>query len=79
MYADVSIIVDGVLEEESTFTDQALMDDYLATIAEEAEGHGYPVEVFVVWHEHDPSDGECVCVQYLTDNKPYATHNVRGG
>jgi ABC-type molybdenum transport system ATPase subunit/photorepair protein PhrA len=75
-YAEVSVVVDGGLDEERTFYDETLMRDFLATVEGEAKDHGYPTEVFVLHHEHEPMD-ECACVQYLQDHKPFAEYNVR--
>lgn len=70
MYAEVDLIVEGALEESETFGDETLMAHRIAEWDEELRGDGYPGEVFVVWHDHAP--GECECVQYLQDGKPYA-------
>ncbi|PZR66789.1 MAG: hypothetical protein DLM66_12875 [Candidatus Dormiibacter spiritus] len=78
-YADVSVVVNGALDEERTFTDQLLLDDYVAQVGEEAGGDGYPTEVFVVWHEHDPDVEECECAQFLTNHHPYAAWNTGKG
>jgi len=74
MYAEVTVIVDGALEESQTFHDEALMRDFIDTIREEAEGHGYLTEVFVMYHDH--ADGiDCECAQYVTDHHPTYTYN----
>lgn len=74
-YADLDVIVDGALEESVTFHDETVMREYISEIEEEAKDHGYPTEVFVVFHEHEDNI-ECECVQYLTDHHPYVTFNV---
>lgn len=74
MYADVTVVVDGAVEEEERFTDETLMLDYVRTLEDEAAGHGYPVEVFILRHEHEPR--ECECVQFLQDHKPAYRFNV---
>jgi len=71
MYADVTVIVDGAVEEEERFTDEAMMRDYIAGIEEEQVGHGYPVEVYVIEHDHAPA--ECECHQYVQDGRPRFT------
>jgi hypothetical protein len=73
-YADVSVVVDGALEEEHRFTDEALMTDYIRTVQDEAEGHGYRTEVFILEHDHEPA--ECECIQYVQDHKPAYTFNA---
>jgi hypothetical protein len=76
-YADVSVIVDGALEESETFHDETLMNDYIGKIEDEAKDHGYETQIYVVFHEHEDLEGdqECQCIQYLTDHHPYATFN----
>jgi hypothetical protein len=78
-YAEVTVIVDGAFEESETFHDEALLSHYIAAIQDEAEGHGYPTEVYVLWHEHDDEGEECECVQYVTDHRPYASWNIEKG
>jgi hypothetical protein len=75
MYVDVSVIVDGALDEEVTFHDEILLQQYLADVEADANGDGYHTEVYVVWHDH--ADGvECECIQYLSDYAPAHSYNV---
>ena len=76
-YAEVSVIVNGALEEEETFTDYLLLEEYVKNIESDAEDHGYLTEVHIVQHEHEPlqGDDECACVQYLTDHHPTYVYN----
>ena len=78
MYAEVTVLVEGALEEVETFTEEAKLDDYIETWREDAEGSGYPCEVFVTYHEHRPldADEECHCHQYLTDHRPTYAWNI---
>lgn len=76
MYAEVTVIVNGALEEEETFHDYALMDAFLAEVRREASSHGYPTEVFVLYHEH-PLQAECECIQFETDHHPLFTYNLK--
>jgi hypothetical protein len=76
IYADVSVIVNGALEEERTFHDETLMNDYLGQIEDEAKGDGIRTEIYVLWHEHDDMDG-CACIQYATDHHPYAVYDYQ--
>lgn len=46
-HATVDVIVNGALEESATFTDETLMADFIAGVREDAEGDGYPTEVFI--------------------------------
>ncbi len=78
MYLDASVIVDGALEEDSTFHDYLVFEAWLEGVKEDAASHGYLTEVFVVEHDHADleQDEECACVQYLTDHHPYLTLNA---
>jgi hypothetical protein len=76
-YSEISVVVDGALEEEQTFTDYLLEAEYLDRIEEEATDHGYPTEVFRLYHEHNPSDEDCGCIQYVQDHHPYASYNTK--
>lgn len=73
-YAEVSVVVDGALEESETFYDETPLSEYVESIRQEAEGHGYPTEVYVLYHDHSPS--ECECAQYVTDHHPAYSWNV---
>jgi hypothetical protein len=70
MYAEVMVVVDGAMEEAEEFSDDTLMMDYIRGIEEEQRDHGYPVEVFVLEHEHEPTGDECACAQYAQDHRP---------
>ena len=72
MYAELSVIIDGALDEDATFYDETLLSAWLDGLQEDANSDGYTREVYRVDHEHDYSD-ECECVQYLTDHHPYRT------
>jgi hypothetical protein len=68
-YADVTVIVEGAVEEDSIFTDEVRLRKYIGQIEEQAKGDGYHTEVFILRHEHSP-DVECECAQYVTDGRP---------
>ena len=71
-YDDVSVVVDGALEEERTIHDYLLLEEYVAAVKDDAIGHGYPTQIYVLHHEHNYSpDHDCECVQYVTDHLPY--------
>ena len=76
MYATITVIVDGTLEEEATFTDDLLLREYLRDLADDAASHGYPTEVYVLTHEHANDGRECECIQYAQDHQPVHTFNV---
>ncbi len=67
-YSEVTTIVDGAVDEEATFFDYLLQDKYIEEVKADALGHGYPTDIFVMYHEHDPS--ECECIQDLHDYSP---------
>lgn len=69
-YADVTVVVDGAVEQEEQFTDYLLLEQFIDGVREDAEGDGYPTEVYVLYHEHEPGEDECTCVQYVTDHHP---------
>lgn len=70
MYIDVSVVVNGALEESDTFLDYLVFEDWLESLKADAESHGYLTEVYAVEHDHPLSEDECTCVQYLTDHHP---------
>ena len=74
-YAEVTVIVDGAEEQFETFTDYLLMEQFIDGAREDAEGDGYPTEVYVQYHEHDLQDTECSCAQYETDHHPQYSWN----
>lgn len=76
-YADVTVIIDGAVEEEHTFSDEAFMLDYIRTIQDEAGSHGYLTEVYILNHEHSLTDDECGCVEYLQDHSPAYRFNAK--
>lgn len=71
MFAEVTVIVDGAVDDEITVTDQAVLSAVIAGIGADAEADGITAEVYIQWHDH-PMDyaGECVCAQYATDHHP---------
>ena len=75
MYAVMTVIVEGALDTEEIFTDETMMHQRLAEIESDAADDGYRTDVYVLWHECDRPDTECVCAQYVTDHRPYATFN----
>lgn len=68
-YAVLTVIVDGALESEETYHDDALLNEAIAQEIAAAEGNGYRTEIDVRYHEHD-DDIECECAQYETDGHP---------
>ncbi len=75
VYAEVSVIVDGALDSDRTFTNQDELDAYLEMVRVESETDGQPTEVYVLYHEHGKG-ADCLCIQYETDHHPYARYNM---
>lgn len=75
-YAEVTVIVDGVQESFDTFYDYNYLNLWLDEIREDALGHGYPTEVYVMYHEHAATEEECACAQYITDHHPAYSYNT---
>jgi hypothetical protein len=73
-HADVTVVVDGAVENDRMFTDYALMEDFIAEIAAEAHDHGYLTEVYVMYHDHEVGI-DCECAQFVTDHHPLYTFN----
>jgi hypothetical protein len=73
-YAEVEVIVNGALDSTETFFDETLLSERIEQIRQDAESDGYPTEVFITHHEHDPR--ECECAQYVTDHHPAYSWNV---
>lgn len=73
-YADVTVVVDGAVEEEVRIRDETILREFLADAEDEAKGHGYPTQVYVVHHDHD--EYPCSCIEYLQDHKPAVEVNV---
>jgi hypothetical protein len=69
-FAEVTVIVDGVLERSDIFTSQKGVDNYVAVAEAEAQLDGLPTMVFVLWHEHDVTQTECTCSQFTQDGRP---------
>lgn len=75
-YADVSVIVEGALDQETTVKNETELQRYVAVLQIDANKQGFTAEVYVVWHEHEAYgnvDADCDCIQYVTDHSPYAT------
>jgi hypothetical protein len=78
-YAEVTVIVDGALDESATFTDETALAEFLASQHTAAQADGLPTEVYVLWHDHAMSDQECCCVQYVSDHHPDYSWNMEAG
>jgi hypothetical protein len=74
-HATTSLIVDGALEEEHTFHDETLLREYVSECERDAAGHGYPTQLFVIFHDHEAGI-ECECIQFSQDHHPYAEWNA---
>ena len=79
-YPDVDVIVEGALDSSETFEDDALseanMAVYIEGTRESAEADGLRTEVYILYHDHDMSEDECSCAQYVTDGHPAYSWNT---
>jgi hypothetical protein len=72
MFEEITVIVDGALDEEATFMDETVEMEYLRNLVSELRADGVSdFQVYRITHDHEPfDDGEDMCVQYLTDHHP---------
>jgi len=72
MYEEITVVVEGALEEVKRFTDYALRNAYLDALQQECEADGIQADVYVVEHCHSPDykRADCACVQFATDHNP---------
>lgn len=79
-YTEVTVIVDGALEESENFgggkAEAARFDAFLARVEAEAEADGLLTEVYTLDHPHAEDAEECACAQYATDHHPAWTFNA---
>lgn len=81
MFVDVTVIVDGAVDETATIFDSALLDLFHNEVSEDAKAHGYHTEVYELWHDHPlfDDDGEaidCECIQFETHHHPIKEYNA---
>ena len=67
-YATITVVVEGAFEDEADFFDYTLAEIAIRQAAEDAKLDGMRTEIFILEHEHEP--GDCECIQYLTDHHP---------
>lgn len=70
VFSEVTVLVDGAVDECAVFFDYALEAAFIEDVKEEAEGHGYPTKIHVLYHDFHDFDVECECAQYETDHRP---------
>lgn len=68
-YIQATVIVDGALDEERTFTSKTEFDVWFSRIKCE-DFTGMEVDIYTIVHNHPQSQEECVCVQYMNDHAP---------
>lgn len=77
IYATVTVIVDGTLEEEHICYSQEEIQAFVGAQGVKAAMDGLPTQIWVLAHDHEQTEEEgCVCIQYLSDHAPYCTFNV---
>jgi hypothetical protein len=69
MYADLTIIVDGALDSEETYSDDLLLWHAIEYHKDDAKSHGYPTAIYVQYHEHEQGP-DCECSQYEQSHQP---------
>jgi len=77
-YGELTIVVDGALDEEHTFTNGTEMGKIVARVMMQAEKDKKPTQAFMLWHNHPPlKDGEeCACGQYADSHQPIGQWNM---
>ncbi len=51
------VVVDGEQEQERTFTDYLLLDEFVNEVRDDAAGDGTNTKIYMFWHdEHEPSE-----------------------
>lgn len=73
-FAEVTVVVDGAVEETATFYDYAILTEFVNEVEDDARGHGYRTEIYVQYHDHE-DEGECECAQFEQDHSPYLVVN----
>jgi hypothetical protein len=73
-YTEVTVVVDGTLEEVAQFPDDATeqQEEFLEEqkeLGETEAGAGCHTAIFVDHHPHE-MEADCQCAQYATDHKP---------
>jgi hypothetical protein len=71
VYAEVTLVVEGAVEEEMFFYDGALLQGWIDNVDQEQQAEGWSGYLTVLWHDHPM--GDCECVQYVQDHRPYKT------
>lgn len=76
-YAETTLVIDGVEEEVLQFTDDLRLSEYMLKVASRARRSGQHTQLFLIEHGHAMDfEGECCCVQYLTDHHPIMEVNA---
>lgn len=77
-YVDLSLVVDGALEDEQELYTEDDLDAAIEEIkADAAKDPDLVFEVYIIRHTHSPHVAECSCYQHLTDHKPEYTFNKK--
>ena len=76
-YTEVTVVVDGALDDWCTFTNEDTMLQYISEVEAAAKEDGLPTQVHTLFHEHDEitaeeadAGDECSCIQYLQSHLP---------
>lgn len=69
-YTEVTLIVEGALEDSWLWADAYNAEIQAERLARELAGKGLEYDIYLTDHEHSEYL-ECDCIQYLTDHRPY--------
>lgn len=72
MYTELTLIVEGALEESQIFypADGSIMDAWIEACEEAAQLDGMESEIFKLEHNHEVTLADCTCAQFVTDHHP---------
>ena len=74
-YSEMTVIIDGALESVTYWTSNVNLPAWTEYWTP-AQGEKFVVEIYELAHGHEFLDGECDCVQFLTDHRPSVTFNA---
>lgn len=76
-YDTVTVTVAGAVETVREFSDAAERDQFIRSVAADAERDGTRTELYILEHSHGRDVERCTCMQFETDHRPeYVFPNV---
>lgn len=78
-YTEITVIVGGAVDQTETFDYDDIFEvvklyGFIADTQREAAEHPELIELYELKHDHDKDVEECMCIQYVTDHKPFWTN-----